>query len=103
MTTVLVAIPAYNTQQTILETNQSVRQQIFQDLEIIVIDDDSTNPTLESLTTFNDEKSKVYFYSNTEVLMIHNGKIDSVPDKYISFIDVKNLGNKDKLKRWLAV
>ena len=42
MPQISIIIPAYNAEQTIIETIQSVRQQTFADFEIIVINDGST-------------------------------------------------------------
>jgi len=47
MPTISVIIPAYNAERTILETITSVQQQTFSDLELLVINDGSTDQTLE--------------------------------------------------------
>ena len=43
---VSVCIPAYNNADTILETIQSVLTQTYQNLELIVVDDRSTDDTM---------------------------------------------------------
>jgi glycosyltransferase involved in cell wall biosynthesis len=47
MPIISVIIPAYNAERTILETITSVQQQTFSDFEIIIINDGSSDRTLE--------------------------------------------------------
>ena len=49
MPKISIVIPAYNAEQTLLETIKSVQKQTFSDFEIIVINDGSTDRTLELL------------------------------------------------------
>lgn len=58
MPTISVVIPAYNAELTILETVESVQKQTFSNLEIIVIDDGSTDKTKELLQGVADERLK---------------------------------------------
>ena len=51
-----VIIPAYNTKDYILKAIDSVKMQTFQDYEIIVIDDMSSDGTRELLETVKDIK-----------------------------------------------
>jgi len=47
MATISVIIPTYNSQDTILETIESVENQTCSEFEIVVINDGSTELTLE--------------------------------------------------------
>ena len=47
MPTISVIVPAYNSQNTILETIASIQKQTFTDFELIVIDDGSSDRTLQ--------------------------------------------------------
>lgn len=51
-TLVSVIIPAYNSEKTIKETIESVLNQTFHNLELIVINDGSQDSTLEIITKF---------------------------------------------------
>jgi glycosyltransferase involved in cell wall biosynthesis len=101
MTTISVIIPAYNAEGTILETIESVQQQTFRDLEIIVIDDGSSDRTLDLLDTVVDERLKVYAYENEGVSTARNRGIAQATGAYISFIDADDLWTKDKLSKQL--
>lgn len=102
MTTISVIIPAYNAQNTIVETVESVRQQTFQDLEIIVIDDGSQDRTCELLATISDKRLKVYSHPNKGVSTARNIGIARAQGEYISFIDADDLWTVDKLEKQLA-
>ena len=49
---VSVCIPAYNNEDTIIETIQSVLAQTYQHLELIVVDDRSTDETYARVEQF---------------------------------------------------
>lgn len=53
-----VIIPCYNSSSTILPTIESVVQQTFKDWEIIVVDDCSTDDTVNKIQQYIDEHSK---------------------------------------------
>jgi glycosyltransferase involved in cell wall biosynthesis len=101
MTTISVIIPAYNAERTILKTIESVRQQTFQALEIIVIDDGSSDRTVELLGTVDDQRLKVYSYENGGLPTARNRGIARATGEYISFIDADDLWTKDKLAQQL--
>ncbi|NJL79247.1 MAG: glycosyltransferase [Richelia sp. RM2_1_2] len=98
MSQISVIIPAYNAQNTILETINSVLQQTFCDLELIVINDGSTDKTLEILETVKDARLKVYSYANGGLPTARNRGIDLAKGKFISFIDADDLWTPDKLE-----
>ena len=98
MPKISVIIPAYNAQNTILETINSVLQQTFSDLELIVINDGSTDRTLELLETVQDTRFKVYSYANGGLPTARNRGIDCAKGEFISFIDADDLWTPDKLE-----
>ncbi|MCI8326671.1 MAG: glycosyltransferase [Lachnospiraceae bacterium] len=57
---VSVCIPAYNNADYIKETVESVLRQTYQNLELIVVDDNSTDHTVEILESIQDERLKIY-------------------------------------------
>lgn len=102
MTTISVIIPAYNAQRTILETIESVRQQTFQDIEIIVINDGSTDQTSSIINSIYDSRIQFYDYPNGGPSIARNRGITHANGKYISFIDADDLWTPDKLEKQLA-
>lgn len=102
MPTISVVIPAYNAERTILSTIKSIQQQTFKDLEIVVINDGSSDRTLGLLATVSDKRLKVYSYSNAGLPASRNRGIARSEGEYISFIDADDMWTKDKLEKQLA-
>jgi len=98
MPTISVVIPAYNAESTILETIKSVQQQTFSDLEIIVINDGSTDQTLKLLRGIEDYRLKVFSYENGGLPLARNRGIFHATGEFISFIDADDLWTSDKLE-----
>jgi glycosyltransferase involved in cell wall biosynthesis len=67
-----------------------------------VIDDGSSDRTLELLEAIQDERLKVYSYSNKGVSIARNRGISLATGDYLSFIDADDLWTKDKLEKQLA-
>ena len=60
MCKVSVCIPAYNNADYIKETIECVLNQTYKDLELIVVDDQSTDNTVEIVRSIKDERLKLY-------------------------------------------
>ncbi len=102
MATISIVIPAYNAERTILETIASVQQQTFLDFEIIVINDGSTDRTLELLNSVVDARLKIFSYSNGGLPVARNRGISHATGEFIAFIDADDLWTPDKLEAQLA-
>jgi glycosyltransferase involved in cell wall biosynthesis len=92
-----VVIPAYNAERTILETIHSVQQQDFSGFEIIVIDDGSTDNTLNILNSINDARLKIFSYPNGGVSVARNRGISHSQGQFIALLDADDLWTPDKL------
>ena len=103
MPIISVIIPAYNTKHTILKTVASVQKQTFSDIEIIVINDGSTDETLEILQKIADQRLKVFSYENGGLPVARNRGIYHATGEFISFVDADDLWLEDKLERQLAL
>ena len=57
---VSVCIPAYNNAAYIKDTVMSILEQTYQNIELVVVDDCSTDNTVEVLETIQDERLKIY-------------------------------------------
>lgn len=102
MPVVSIVVPAYNAEKTILETIQSIQAQTFADFELIVINDGSTDRTLEILSTVEDPRLKVFSYENGGLPVARNRGIQQSTGQFISFIDADDLWTADKLEAQLT-
>jgi glycosyltransferase involved in cell wall biosynthesis len=96
-----VIVPAYNSAKTVLETVHSVLNQSLQDLELIVIDDGSTDDTLSVLDSVTDPRLKVFSFENAGTPTSRNRGIERALGEFLSFIDADDLWAPDKLEKQL--
>lgn len=84
-----IVIPAYNIEGYIGKCLDSVLGQTFQDMEIIVVDDGSTDRTPEILDQYakNNEKITVIHKKNEGVSIARNTGIDQATGEYFLFFD----------------
>ena len=61
MARISVVIPSYNHEKFIAEAIQSVLDQTYQDFEIIIVDDGSTDGSIEQIRTFSDTRININF------------------------------------------
>jgi len=85
---VSVIIPTYNCAQYICEAINSVLNQTFKDIEIIVVDDGSTDNTKDKLTPFIKDEQLLYLYQeNRGPSSARNFGIREAKSNYIAFLD----------------
>lgn len=95
-----VVMPAYNAEGSISESIMSVCNQSFTDIEILVVDDGSTDSTLKAIATFKDPRIHIISLSrNLGVAKARNKGISKSKGKYIAFIDADDIWIKNKLER----
>lgn len=97
MPSISVVIPVYNGEQTIRETIESILNQTFCDLEVIVINDGSQDSTLDTVKSIPDPRLQVFSYTNAGLATSRNRGIFHAAGDYISFIDADDLWTPDKL------
>lgn len=89
MPLVSVIIPCYNTAEYIQETLDSVFDQTYQNIEVIAIDDGSTDNTLQKLykNQKKNSKLKVIAQKNTYYIVARNNAAKHATGKYLVFLD----------------
>lgn len=86
---VSIIIPVYNTEKYLKNCLESVINQTYKNLEIICIDDGSTDKSLEVLKQFEakDNRIKVISQNNQGVSAARNQGLDNANGKYLMFVD----------------
>ena len=96
--TVSVIIPSYNHEKYIRQCIQSVLDQTFQDFEIIITDDGSSDRTVEIIETFTDPRIKIYRnYINKGASVATNNCILNSHGKYIAMLSSDDIWFPEKL------
>jgi glycosyltransferase involved in cell wall biosynthesis len=97
---VSVVIPTYNRAHLICRAIQSVLDQTYQNLEIIVVDDGSTDNTEEIVINFKDERIRYIQHSeNKGASAARNSGIRVSRGEYIAFQDSDDEWFSDKLEK----
>ena len=87
---VSVVIPVYNRENTIERCLQSVYKQTYTNMEIVVVDDGSTDKTVSIVKSIAEKDNRVKLYelgANSGVANARNFGIDQCHGKYIAFQD----------------
>lgn len=93
-----VIIPLYNKEDYIKETLESVFNQNFKDFEIIVVNDGSTDASIDIVNTYTDEKLRIIDQENSGLSKARNIGIRSSKSDYIALLDADDLWMEDYLK-----
>jgi glycosyltransferase involved in cell wall biosynthesis len=99
MPTVTVIIPSYNHEKFVSECIQSVLNQTFQDFEIIITDDGSSDRTVEIIESFDDPRIQLFKHSkNRGVCVAANNCLMHASGKYIAWLSSDDAWCPEKLE-----
>jgi len=93
-----VIIPLFNKENYIESTLKSVLDQSFQDFEVLIINDGSTDRSEEKALKFNDTRIQYFYKENGGVSAARNFGIEKVQSNYITFIDADDYWYPDFLQ-----
>lgn len=97
MPLVSVIMTAFNAMDTIGDSIESVLTQSFSDFELIIVNDGSTDKTLEIITEFNDARLKIINQKNQGPAIARNCAISKSTGKYIAILDADDLALPQRL------
>jgi len=98
MPTVSVIMPAYNQSEYLGEAIVSVLGQTYQDFEMIVVDDGSTDNTAEVVHSFWDKRLSYIYQENRGLSAARNTGILHATSLYLTFLDSDDLFLPEKLE-----
>ena len=100
MPTVSIIIPTYNREQLLGRAIKSVLAQTYQDFELIIVDDGSTDNTERLVKSFNSEKTRyIRHRKNKGPAAARNTGIRSAKGDYIAFQDSDDEWMPEKLEK----
>jgi len=93
-----VIIPLYNKAENIGDTLNSVLEQSFNDFEIILIDDGSTDNGLQIVQTIIDPRLHVFSKTNEGVSLARNYGVSKAQGKFVAFLDADDIWKPNHLE-----
>ena len=100
MPSISIVVPVYNAQKYLDKCLQSLLSQTFCDLEIICVNDGSTDGSLDILNKYaqKDKRIKVISKENTGLSGARNTALKNVTGKYLMFVDADDYLEKETCK-----
>ena len=99
---VSVIIPLYNAEKYIERTIKSVLSQTYENLEIIIVDDESPDNSVQVCEQFTDPRIKIVHQKNRGLPGSRNTGIRHASSEYIAFIDADDIWLPEKLTKHIA-
>ena len=95
---VSVVIPTYNRAGTVPRAIESVLGQTFTDIEVVVVDDGSSDDTGKVLAEMFGERIRYFAQVNQGASIARNRGIEEARGEWIAFLDSDDLWEKEKLE-----
>ncbi|WP_299006395.1 glycosyltransferase family A protein [uncultured Tenacibaculum sp.] len=92
-----IVIPLYNKELSITNTLQSVLNQTFTTFEVVIVNDGSTDTSVDKVKAFNDTRIRIIEQENGGVSSARNTGIKEAKYNYVAFIDGDDLWKSNYL------
>lgn len=103
MSRVSICITTYNRAATLPETLDSILQQTFDDFELIISDDNSTDGTQELCKAYADKDPRIKYFRNPENLKMPgnlNSAISKASGEFIANLHDGDIYRVDLIEKW---
>ena len=95
-----IIMPSYNTGKYIVDSIKSVQRQTYENWELIIVDDCSTDDTDEKVLLFSDERIRyLKNESNSGAAISRNRALREAKGRWIAFLDSDDLWFPEKLEK----
>lgn len=101
-----IGIPTYNNADYIGETIESILAQSYENLELVIVDDNSTDNTYEVISAYEEKDRRVRVYKNETNLGMSgnwNRCLELTRGEYLKLVCADDLLSKDMVAREIAV
>ena len=95
-----IIIPLYNAENYIYKNIASILKQDFDNYELIIINDSSTDSSLNIAKSFDDEKIRVYTKINEGTSIARNYGLKHANGEYILFVDADDYIEPNALRKY---
>ena len=106
MIEVSIITPCYNASKTIYKTLDSIRKQSFNNFEVLIIDDFSTDNSVQIINLFTSQDSRFKLFQrkkNYGVISSRNFGLKNATGRYIAFLDSDDIWKNQFLKLSLEI
>lgn len=101
---VSVILPNYNGEKFLKESIKSVLEQSYSNVELIIVDDGSTDNSRNIIESFHDSRIKtIYLQKNGQICMALNMGLKAACGEYIARIDSDDIWERRKLEKQIQV
>lgn len=100
-----VIVPVYNNERFLCQCINSILEQTYTNLEIILIDDGSTDASSQICDTYGqkDARVKVLHQANSGVSAARNAGLDLASGEYIAFVDSDDFLDKNMYEQLIHI
>jgi glycosyltransferase involved in cell wall biosynthesis len=98
---VSVIVPVYNGERFLREAIESILAQTYSPIEVIVVDDGSTDDTAEIARSFGD-RVRCIRQANAGPAVARNNGLAAATGEFVAFLDADDTWTSEKLARQLA-
>ena len=102
---VSIVMPLYNCEDFIMESIKSVFQQTYENWELIIVDDGSTDQSYALVKRLSQLQSRIKLYrmkKNMGVASVRNYATKIAKGEYIAFLDCDDLWTPEKLEKQIS-
>lgn len=98
-----IVIPLYNKEQHILDTLECIQQQSFQNYEIIIVDDGSTDNSLKIVKEYKDPRIKIISQTNAGAAAARNRGVNEATSNHVAFMDADDRWENNYLETMVSL
>jgi glycosyltransferase involved in cell wall biosynthesis len=96
---VSVVMPLFNTALYVSESIHSILNQTYQNIELIIVNDGSTDNSEEVALSFSDSRIKYYRNEeNRKIVYTRNRAIELAKGEYIAFLDSDDISSPERIQ-----
>jgi glycosyltransferase involved in cell wall biosynthesis len=99
---VSILLPVHNSERFLIDSLKSLVKQSYRQIEIIAIDDKSSDNSLKILKSFAKKYKKVRIYRNIKrygIVMTLNRLLRRAKGDYIAFMSAKDISSRSRIKK----
>jgi len=97
-----IAIPCYNSSAFIAKAIESALSQTYENFEILILDDGSTDDSIQVITSFEDSRIRILRQENSGIPKSRNRLLEEAQGDYILWLDSDDALTPDVVVRHMA-